>query len=260
MKDVKSVIKRSVFPLRHIVPVESYLAKPICSWPALVGMVHEIAVPRGVRANPLPSPSGAANINIILALLNRTAAVPGYLAECGVFRGATLVPTAIYLREAGIDKHIVAFDSFQGFDCSVNKDVALGGSRDDQRRIKGFSETSEALVAKKLRRFGVEKSVTLVPGYFRDTLAEYGEYRFSFVHLDCDTYESYRDCLSFFYPRMTDGGVILFDEYNDPAWPGCNMAIDEFLENRPEKPQLIMRENRQKFYIERSPPGPAGFC
>jgi len=33
-----------------------------------------------------------------------------------------------------------------------------------------ISETSEELVAGKLRRFKVEQGVTLVPGYFRDSL------------------------------------------------------------------------------------------
>jgi O-methyltransferase len=184
-------------------------------------------------------------------MVERTAAIPGDLAECGVFRGSTLVPTAIYLHQRGIRKHIFGFDSFQGFDNSVSKDVSLGGTRDPQRRIGGFSETSEALVSGKLRAFDVEGTVTLVPGYFRDTLLKCAETRFSFVHLDCDTYDAYGECLSFFYPRLNEGGIILFDEYNDPAWPGCNMAVDEFLANRPEKPQLVMRDNYEKFYFEK---------
>ena len=255
----KLMVKKNLFRLRRIVPVSTYLAKPICSWPGFLGMIHDIAVPRGVRANSVPSPLGAANINIVLALLKRTETVPGQLAECGVFRGATIVPTAIYLREAGIDKHILGFDSFQGFDSSVNKDIALGGARDDQRKVGGFSETSKTLVEKKLSLFGVQNWVTLVPGYFRDTLAKYAECRFSFVHLDCDTYESYCECLSFFYPRITAGGIILFDEYDDPSWPGCNIAVDEFLADKPEKPQLIMQDNHQKFYIERLPYASYGF-
>ena len=69
----------------------------------------------------------------------------------------------------------------------------------------------------------------LVSGYFRDTLQEFSELRFSFVHLDCDIYASYMECLEFFYPRLAPGGIILLDEYNDPPWPGCNKAVDEFL-------------------------------
>jgi O-methyltransferase len=90
-----------------------------------------------------------------------------------------------------------------------------------------------------------------VKGFFRDTLARHAERRFSFVHLDCDIYESYKECLEFFYSRTSRGGIVLFDEYKDPRWPGCTKAIDEFLADKPEKPVLVMRENRQKFYVQK---------
>jgi hypothetical protein len=244
--------KRALSPLGYVLPLNTYLARPISSWPPFLGVIHDICVPRGVRPHRTPSPLGSANINIILSLVGRTASVPGDLAECGVFRGGTLVPTVVYLHQSGISKHVFGFDSFQGFDESVNKDVALGTPPAKYRRVGGFSDTSEALVTRKLRFFGVEQGATLVPGYFRDTLPTCAQSRFSFIHLDCDTYDSYRECLSFFYPRMNAGGIILFDEYNDPLWPGCNLAIDEFLANRPEKPQLAMSDNYQKFYIEKA--------
>jgi len=251
MSQLRLLVKNSLFPLRHVFPRQPFLDKPIATWPAIVGVVHDIRVPRGVRPQPVSSPAGYANINIILALVERVASVPGDQAECGVFRGSTLVPTAIFLKQNKIKKHLFGFDSFQGFDESVTKDMALGGSKDEQRKVGGFSETSEELVGGKLRLFGAEGSVTLVPGYFHNSLPACANNRFSFVHLDCDTYDSYKECLSFFYPRLNRGGVVLFDEYNDPAWPGCNMAIDEFLADKPEKPQRIERDNFQKFYIEK---------
>jgi O-methyltransferase len=247
---VRILVKQALSPLR-ILPVDTHLSRPLSTWSGLVGVIHDISVPRGVRAKSAPTPLCSSNINIILALVDQTTNVSGDLAECGVFRGGSLVPTAIYLQQRGIPKHIFGFDSFQGFDAVVNKDVALGGTRDPHRKLGGFSETSEGLVAGKLGRFKVERGVTLMPGYFRDSLQKCAESRFSFVHLDCDTYDSYSECLRFFYPRVNPGGIVLFDEYNDPAWPGCNMAIDEFLADKPEKPQLITKDNYQKFYIEK---------
>jgi O-methyltransferase len=247
---VRILVKQALSPLR-ILPVNTHLSRSLSSWSGLVGVIHDISVPRGVRPKATPTPLCSSNINIILALVDQTTNVPGDLAECGVFRGGSLVPTAIYLQQRGIPKHIFGFDSFQGFDAVVSKDVALGGTRDPHRKLGGFSETSEGFVAGKLRRFKVERGATLVPGYFRDSLQKCAESRFSFVHLDCDTYDSYSECLRFFYPRVNPGGIILFDEYNDPAWPGCNMAIDEFLADKPEKPRLITKDNYQKFYIEK---------
>ncbi len=61
--------------------------------------------------------------------------------------------------------------------------------------------------------------------------------------------EPYKECLQFFYPRMVAGGILLLDEYNDPPWPGCNKAVDEFLAGKPEHLQVIERNNYQKWYF-----------
>jgi O-methyltransferase len=245
----RQLAEQVLSPLR-VLPVKGRLAQPLEEWPGIISIIHEIRVPRGVPFQPVPTATCPANINIILALIEQTREVPGDLAECGVFRGASLVPMAIYLRQKGVPKHLFGFDSFQGFD-RIAKDLALGGARDVHRKSNGFAETSKNLVRRKLQRFGVEESVTLVPGYFRDSLPAQSANLFSFVHLDCDTYASYSECLSFFYPRMNRGGIILFDEYNDLAWPGCNLAVDEFFSGKPEKLALITRDNYQKSYIEK---------
>jgi O-methyltransferase len=106
------------------------------------------------------------------------------------------------------------------------------------------------LVDRKLNLFGLS-SVTLIPGYFETSLQQCPENRFSFVHLDCDAYASYEQCLHHFYPLLVDGGIIALDEYDDPHWPGCNQAVDEFLKDKPEKLQEICRDNRLKYYFTR---------
>jgi O-methyltransferase len=111
-----------------------------------------------------------------------------------------------------------------------------------------MNETSYELVAGKVRLFNLQ-NVELHRGFFENTLQQCAKLTFSFVHLDCDVYDAYMECLKFFYPRMPVGGIILFDEYNDPPWPGCNKAIDEFLADRPERCELIDRDNYQKYYI-----------
>jgi O-methyltransferase len=59
--------------------------------------------------------------------------------------------------------------------------------------------------------------VTLIPGYCVETLEKLPEKKYSFVYLDCDIYDSsYRQTLRYFYGRMSPGGIILFDEHDDP--------------------------------------------
>ena len=97
--------------------------------------------------------------------------------------------------------------------------------------------------------FSLESNINLIPGYFQNTLTQLNENQFSFVSLDCDIYTSYKVCLEFFFPRLTRGGIILLDEYNDPPWVGCNKAVDEFLFDKVEELIKIERDNFIKYYI-----------
>src|SRR5207244_6009322 len=54
--------------------------------------------------------------------------IPGDVAECGVWRGRSLVAMGLYLQQQGSRKTIFGFDSFQGFDASVQHDLLLGGT------------------------------------------------------------------------------------------------------------------------------------
>lgn len=247
----------------HRITADAYKDRPVEKWPFWMGLLHRISVPRLVPITHVrkrqPSPAGKANINIVFELLGRVADLPGDIAECGVFQGGSLIPIAIWCRNHAPERTVYGFDSFQGFDQAIAVDFDLGGADDRDKRIGGFAETSFEHVMRKLEFFGLRHMVNLVPGYFRDTLPYAETRQFAFVHLDVDLYESYRDCLAFFYPRMVPGGIILFDEYNDPPWPGCNKAVDGFLSDKPERPTMIERDRDQKWYIVRAeaPPGPA---
>src|SRR5262245_59554620 len=65
---------------------------PIERWPGWVGTVTGVKVPRRTVPNRTLQPQGGANIAIIFELLQETAPIQGDIAECGVFRGETLVP------------------------------------------------------------------------------------------------------------------------------------------------------------------------
>lgn len=225
------------------------LRMDVREWPPVAARIHDLSLPRAVIPHPAPAPYGQANINIILDLLDRVAGVEGSVAECGVFRGNTLVPFALYLKSRQARKCIHAFDSFEGFPQEgLNEEIALSAGGDPNKTTTGFTNTSYDLVRRKLMLFGLDK-VALHKGYFQDTLGECSGERFSFVHLDCDLYQSYKDCLEFFYPRLNRGGIVLLDEYNDPPWPGCNKAVDEFLTGKPERLEEIDRQNYQKWFF-----------
>jgi hypothetical protein len=225
---------------------------PIGKWPASVSRLTGVVTPQAVVPHPDPSSAGGANIKILFDVLERTRGIPGNVAECGVWRGRTLVAMGLYLQQQNSPKTIFGFDSFQGFDASVKRDLLLGGTDVDVKRIGGFDNTSYALVQRKLNAFRLH-NVRLEPGFFQESLVRCNAEQFSFVHLDCDIYESYSICLEFFYPRLSPGGIVLFDEYNDTSWPGANRAVDEFFAGKPEQPQSMTKDNFEKWFVVKLP-------
>ncbi len=69
------------------------------------------------------------------------------------------------------------------------------------------------------------------------------------MHVDVDLYRPTRDTVEFFYPRLSPGGVILFDDYGSAMCPGAARAVDEFVAGCPEP--LIESPTQQAFLIKR---------
>ncbi|MBL4652515.1 MAG: class I SAM-dependent methyltransferase [Flavobacteriales bacterium] len=225
----------------------------LSKWNYWLGRIHDVKLYGKIKvANRVPVASGSANINIIIELLERVNKVDGDITECGVFRGSTIVSIAYYAKVNSLTKNILGFDSFEGFSKEDLKyDQSVSSSEEMDAEVKLFRNNSLQLVKDKLELVGVINQVKLIKGFFSDTLPLYSSSKFSFVHIDCDLYEPYKVCLSFFYSRTSKGGIILFDEYNDPVYTMCNRAIDNFLKDKPEQLLQIVKDNQIKYYIEK---------
>jgi hypothetical protein len=241
------MLKEAVKSIARVLGPPLVRNRPISTWPGWLGLALEVKVPRAVVRKKIATPAGRANINILNEMIVRTRSLTGAVADCGVYKAASTIGMGLFMRQHGIRKQIYAFDSFQGFAPeSVAGDLDLGEMARDK---VGYSDFSLEQVESKIRSFRID-NITLVPGYFHESFKTLPpEIRFSFVHLDVNLYESYREGLEFFYPRLDSSGIILLDEYNDPPWPGCNKAADEFLAGKPEKLQMASHDNYQKWYL-----------
>jgi hypothetical protein len=206
---------------------------PIRCWPGFLAPLTGVLLPRAVVPHRQVTGSGGANVSMLLDFLDRTAGLEGDVAECGVWRGRSLIAMGIYLRQAQSRRTLWGFDSFEGF---------------DQEAPHKFKDASLHLVELKAAIFGMS-NIRVVPGYFRDSFQAIEDRGFSFVHVDCDIYESYIECLEFFFPRMVVNGVILFDEYDDPDWPGATRAVDEFCRQANLSLNFVVRDNFRKAFI-----------
>ena len=103
--------------------------------------------------------------------------------------------------------------------------------------FEGLPETSgvwvkgEFDVKEKLPK--VNKNVSLIKGYFNETLPKFlEEYKekAAFIHIDCDLYSSTKTVFDNIYDRVVPNTVIQFDEYyNYPGWRNHEFkAFQEF--------------------------------
>lgn len=148
-------------------------------------------------------------------------AKPGQIAEVGVYKGGTAKLISKVAAETA--KTVYLFDTFSGMPpTDITKDLHRQGD---------FHDTSLDSVKKYLRDC---KNVQIYQGLFPDTVAPVTDMEFCFVHIDVDIYKSVVDCCTFFYPRVVNGGIMIFDDYGFLRCPGAKMAVDEFFSDKPE--------------------------
>jgi O-methyltransferase len=178
---------------------------------------------------------------MVYQLLRLVANAPGDTAECGAYRGATsfLMCCANKQSRAGSKTHHI-FDSFEG----LSQPTALDGAH----WAKGDMKCAIDDVRKALSEFdNVEFHVGWIPEQFH----EVEDRRFSFVHIDVDLADPTRESLTFFYPRMEAGGIIVCDDYGISTCPGATEAVDRFLADKPEK--MLMLPDGGGFLIRNAP-------
>jgi len=181
-----------------------------------------------------------------IELFKLTLEIPGDIAELGVFRGLGLFTWANLLESYCIGdrtKTVYGFDNWLGFTDFSPQD----GDRDENlnKVTGGFSpadfktELLEAIdIFDKDRFIPWKKRLELIDGDIGETVPDFvgrnPGVRFSLIHFDCDLYRPTKIALECLWPRLSRGGLMLFDEYAIRGWPGETAAVDEYFADKPE--------------------------
>jgi hypothetical protein len=150
----------------------------------------------------------------------------GEIAEVGVYKGGT----GKLIAKACPDKIVHLFDTFSGM---PREDSSI-----DHHTEGDFSDTCLASVEKFLK--GCD-NIVFHPGFFPSTGHCVKDRSFCFAHIDVDIYKSVTHCLEFFYDRIVQGGLMVFDDYGWKACPGVKKAVGEFLLDKAEIPIVTTR-------------------
>lgn len=137
----------------------------------------------------------------------------GTIAEVGVYKGGSLKMIADNFPNSVI----FGFDTFEGLPIEQWTD-------EEFHRPGEFDDTD----IKSVYEFIDHPNVILIKGLFPDSAKNYRDQKFDFVHLDTDFFISTVKSLLWFWPRMNDGGIIVFDDYGWPNCPGVKQALEEF--------------------------------
>jgi Predicted nucleoside-diphosphate sugar epimerases len=156
------------------------------------------------------------------AVVLRDREIAGSCAECGVLSGSF----ARVINETFFDRTLYLFDTFEGFDQrDIGTELANGFSNSLAGTFGGL--TSAEVVMKSMP---YPDKVVIKKGYFPETTAGI-EDTFAFVNLDFDLYKPTLAGLNFFYPKLTDGGILLIHDYFSIRFKGVKQAVDEFCQN-----------------------------
>jgi hypothetical protein len=189
----------------------------------------------------------------------------GDIVEAGVFKGSSLLSTAILLRKKKLlkNKFIWAYDTFKGFPRTSYKDnekifdqlyqekkithnhykdiyklrkynKVFKSSKLTPKNIStsnNFDNTSFKLVKKKLKLLKLYKYIKLIVGDFDNTMKIKKNLpkKISVGLIDCDLYGGYKTSLKFFWPRLEKKGKLFLDEYYSLKFPGPRIAVNEFV-------------------------------
>lgn len=135
----------------------------------------------------------------------------GDVAQLGVYRGGSAKIIAECFKDT--PSKVFLFDTFEG----------LPGDGEGEKGL--FSDVVYDEVQKLLSPY---PHVVFRKGFFPDTAQDLTNRKFSFIYLDGDMYQSTKDGLNFFYPRLVPGGIIILDDYESPKWTGVKKAVQEF--------------------------------
>lgn len=152
--------------------------------------------------------------------------IPGAVAELGVYRG----DTAWQLNLLAPERILYLFDTFAGFDERDFPDHDKSGTAADVKsgtkgRVMDFKDTSVDLV---LKRMPFPENVVVREGYFPATTEGMEEIKYAFVSLDPDLYAPVLAGIEYFYPRLSDGGVIVVHDYDNRQFEGVRKAVDDY--------------------------------
>lgn len=171
--------------------------------------------------------------------------VEGDCIEAGIWRGGAVMLMRAVLDARGMaERQVIAADSFSGIPPSTqfrHDPVDLW----TDRWVASLEEVGANLARGGMRDGRIE----LLAGLFADSLPSLADRRFAFIRLDSDSHDSVMDSLTWLYPQLSPGGVIVIDDWH---LFGCRLAVDRYREQNGITAPVEVRSGNGYWYKDNS--------
>lgn len=186
-------------------------------------------------------------------LFKLSSKVPGDIIECGVFKGTGHIfwLKMLDIFDPNSNKKVIGFDTFAKFPettLKFEKKTAKSFLKEANFNKKNIFNN----IKKKIKAAKLDKRSELIKGDIVKTSQNYKNknrgFRISLLHLDLDTYSGTKSALQNFFPLVSKGGVIIFDEYGSRGW-GESEAIDEYFKDKKYKIQKTKNSSKPTAFL-----------
>jgi O-methyltransferase len=183
--------------------------------------------------------------------------IAGSIVECGVWRGGSIMTVALTLMALGdTSRDIYLFDTFEGMSEPTDKDRLQDGTLvADVLRHMTRSEVNlwaiaplDSVKRNVLSTGYPPEKLHFVQGKVEDTLPDHAPERVALLRLDTDWYESTRHEMIHLYPRLSERGVLILDDYGD--WQGARQAVDEYFAAQQSSPLLSRMDTTGRMTVK----------
>lgn len=144
----------------------------------------------------------------------------GSILEVGSWRGGSGAIIAKSAQKHGINTPVYICDTFEG--------IVKAGEKDPHFANSDINNTSDTIVKDLMHRLKLVNA-KVFKGIFPDDTSHLipSSEQFRFCHIDVDVYQSAKDIVEWLWPRLVDGGIIVFDDYGFESCPGITEYVNE---------------------------------
>lgn len=195
-----------------------------------------------VRAVEPYTMSDPLRLGMLYGLSRETLAnrVEGDIVECGVCNGGSAAIMAAGIKDAR-ERRLWLYDTFAGLPAPGEQDGVMAKPYAGQ--LVGSVESVREVLKKV--GFPLDRAV-LRQGSFRETFTAPLPERIALLHIDADWYDSVLFALETLYPLVTEGGVIVLDDFGH--WEGARKAFYDFCRSAEIEPLLERAGYTQAFW------------